>query len=63
MRVSLKAARVNKGLRQTDVATHLNVTRGTVWRWENGKSLPTADLIEPLCQLLDVTYDDIKWKP
>ena len=59
--MTLKAARVNKGLRQVDVAEKLGVNRETVWRWENGKSMPTVDKIEPLCSLLGATYDDIEW--
>ena len=61
MRISLKAARVNKNLSQTDVAVALNVTRKTVGAWESGKSIPKVDKIEPLCNILGVKYDDIQW--
>jgi transcriptional regulator with XRE-family HTH domain len=62
VRVSLKAARVNKNLSQEDVAVALNVTRKTVGAWENGKSMPKVDKIDPLCAILGVNYDDIQWK-
>ena len=61
MRITLKAARVNKGLTQVQVANSLNVTKKTVCSWENGKTMPKLDKIEPLCELYGVTYDDIAW--
>lgn len=60
-RMTLKAARVNRGLRQSDVATALNVTKKTVGSWENGKTKPRIDKIEPLCVLYGRKYDEIKW--
>jgi DNA-binding XRE family transcriptional regulator len=62
MQVSLKSARVNKGLRQVDVANALKVDRKTVGSWERGTTMPNAKLIDPLCTLLGVDYDNIKWK-
>lgn len=62
MKISLKAARVDKNLTQTDVAKAMNVTKKTVWAWENGKSMPTVDKIEQLCKILGRNYDDIRWK-
>ena len=61
MRITLKAARVNKGMTQVEVANSLNVTKKTVCSWENGKTMPKLDKIEPLCNLYGVTYDDIVW--
>ena len=62
MRISLKAARVNKGLTQKDVAKALNVTKKTVGSWENKKSMPNVDKIDALCTLLGINYDSIQWK-
>lgn len=61
MRMTIKALRVNKGLTQADMATALHVTKKTVGAWENGKSMPKLDKIEPICELLGVKYDDIAW--
>ena len=61
MRVTLKAARINKGLTQEDVARELNVTKKTVGSWEMGKTMPKIDKIESLCSLLGCKYDDIAW--
>ena len=61
MRVTLKAARINKGLTQEDVAKAVKVTKKTVGSWEMGKTMPKIDKIERLCQLFNCSYDDIAW--
>ena len=61
MRVTLKAARINKGLTQEDVAKALNVTKKTVGSWEMGKTMPKIDKINLICQLFCCSYDDIQW--
>lgn len=62
MRITLKAARINKGLTQNEVAIALNVTKKTVGSWENGKSVPNINKIEMLCELYGRKYDEIQWK-
>jgi DNA-binding XRE family transcriptional regulator len=63
MQLTLKTLRINKGLRQADMAAKLNVNRKTISAWEKGKSLPAVDMIDAICELFGVSYDDIKWKP
>ena len=63
MQYTLKQLRVGKNLRQTDVATALNVNRKTISAWEKGKSLPAVDMIDAICEFYGVSYDNIKWKP
>ena len=62
MRISLKAARVNKGLTQQEVGKALGVAKKTVGSWESGKSAPNAEKIDGLCALYGCSYDDIQWK-
>ena len=62
MRITLKAARINKGLKQNEVAIALNVTKKTVGAWENGKSVPNINKIEMLCELYGRKYDEIQWR-
>lgn len=62
MRMSLKAARVNKGLTQEELAKKVNVTKKTVWSWENGNTKPKIDKIELLCSVLETSYDNINWQ-
>lgn len=61
MRISIKAARVNAELKQSDTATALNVSKKTVASWEKGETMPKADKINALCTLYGVSYDDIRW--
>lgn len=63
MQLTLKTLRINKGLRQSDMAKKLNVNRKTISAWEKGKSLPAVDMIDAICELFGVSYDDIRWKP
>jgi DNA-binding XRE family transcriptional regulator len=63
MQLTLKTLRINKGLRQADMAAALNVNRKTISAWEKGKSLPAVEMIDAICELFGVSYDDIKWKP
>ncbi len=58
-KISLKAARVNSGFTQRDVAEKLNVTKKTVSSWESGKTMPKLDKIEALCSLYNISFDSL----
>ena len=62
MQITLKAARINKGLTQEQVAAFVGVTKQTVGSWENGKTIPPIEKIELLCPLYEVSYNDIRWR-
>ena len=62
-KITLKAARVNAGYTQKEVAKILNASNKTVGNWENGASFPRADQIESLCGLYGVPYDSINFLP
>ena len=55
--ISLKAARINAGLLQTDVARALRVNRATIGNWESGKHVPPADKMVEMAHLYDVPVD------
>lgn len=61
MRVSIKAMRVHRKMTQQEMACALHVNKKTVNSWENGKTVPGIDMIEPICSVLRCTYDDIEW--
>ena len=63
MKYTLKMLRVGKGLKQTDLAVAFDVNRKTISAWEQGKSLPSVDKIDAICEFFGVSYDDIQWKP
>ena len=50
---NIKAIRKAKGLSQQELAVKLNVVRQTVSKWEQGLSVPDADLLIALSQALE----------
>lgn len=62
-KITLKAARVNAGLTQKEVAKILNVSNKTVWAWESGKTMPNVNKIDAICNLYSMSYDDIIFLP
>ena len=50
---NMKAIRKSKGLSQQELAIKLNVVRQTVSKWEQGLSVPDADLLIALSQALE----------
>ena len=51
---NIKAARKSKGLTQDEIAGRLNVVRQTVSKWEKNLSVPDADMLERLSDILGV---------
>lgn len=51
---NIKRARKAKGFSQEELAVRLNVVRQTVSKWENGLSVPDADVLPQMAELLDV---------
>lgn len=50
---NIKNLRKSMGLSQEELAVKLNVVRQTVSKWENGLSVPDADMLIALSQVLD----------
>ena len=50
---NIKNLRKSKGLSHEELAVKLNVVRQTVSKWENGLSVPDADMLIALSQVLD----------
>lgn len=53
----LKAARIEKGLDQKELASLLYVSRQTVIEWEKGRATPKSDCLIALCNLYDKDMD------
>lgn len=51
---NLRKTRKQRGLRQVDLATVLDVSLPTVVRWESGENLPVGDQIDRIAQFLGV---------
>lgn len=58
-KITLKAARVNAGLTQQEVANQLDVALSTVRNWENGTTTPKLAYFVKLCQLYNMPMDGI----
>lgn len=50
----LKAARIESGLKQTELAKKLNTTGNTISNWENNVSKPDLDTLSYICGILHV---------
>lgn len=56
---SLKQARIEAGLSQTELADKVNVSRNTISSIETGQFCPTAKLAALLCIALDKKFEDL----
>lgn len=54
---NIKILRRNKGFTQEELAVKLNVVRQTVSKWEKGLSVPDAEMLQKIADILEV---DIK---
>lgn len=59
MKITLAAARVNKGYTQKELAELIGISHYTLLKWEKGKSFPKVPQIQKLEELLGITYNDI----
>lgn len=48
-----------KNLTQAQLAEKLNITDRAVSKWENGRSLPDSSIMLELCEILDITVNDL----
>ena len=55
----IKTARKAKGVSQEELAVRLGVVRQTVSKWENGMSVPDADVLIRIAELLDVPVSQL----
>lgn len=54
----ISTCRKEKNLTQKQLGEELGVTDRAVSKWGNGKSFPDISLIEPLCQILDISVSE-----
>ena len=57
--LTLKAARVNRGLSVKEVADSVGVTEDTIYRYESGKASPKISVVVKMVKLYGVTIGDI----
>ena len=52
---NLKQIRKEKGISQEELAARLNVVRQTISKWEKGLSVPDAELLIKLSEILETS--------
>lgn len=60
---SLKAARVNAGLTQEEVAEKLKKSKNTIVNYEKGRSTPDIETGKALAALYGLSVDDLNFLP
>lgn len=63
IKLTLKAARVNAGLTQKQLASLMGISESTMIKWEksNGKDMKLVDF-RKLCKILGINPNDIFFK-
>lgn len=63
MRVTLKAARVNKGYTLEEAAKKIGIGKRTLLSYEKGATFPNQQTIDSILRVYDAGYDDIIFLP
>lgn len=63
MAITLKSARVNKGLTQAKAAKLIGVTVDTLSNYERGKSFPDVPIIKKIEEVYGVPYSELIFLP
>ena len=56
---NIKKIRKERGLTQEELAIRVNVVRQTVSKWEKGQSVPDADLLQKIAEVLEVSVSQL----
>lgn len=56
---NLKSLRKTKGLSQEELAIRLNVVRQTISKWEKGLSVPDADILIRIAEVLETSVSEL----
>ena len=51
--------RKDKDMTQKDLAEKLGVTDRAISKWENGRGMPEVSLMKPLCEVLDISINEL----
>ncbi len=51
--------RKRKKITQSELAEKLGITDRAISNWENGKNMPDLSLFKPLCEILDITINEL----
>ena len=51
--------RKEKKMTQIDLANKLGITDRAISKWENGRGMPDLSLLTPLCEILDISINEL----
>ena len=57
--MSIKEMRLRAKITQNELSLKLSIQRSTVAKWETGKSLPRAELLPKIAQILNCSVDEL----
>ena len=60
---NIKTIRKQRGMTQEELAARLNVVRQTVSKWEKGLSVPDADLLKRIAEILETDVSTLLGAP
>lgn len=63
MKVTLKAARINKGLSQEDAAKLIGVSVDTLGNYERGITYPDIPILKNIEKTYDIEYSNLIFLP
>ncbi len=55
----IQEKRKEKGITQQELAEKLNITDRAISKWENGKCMPDVGIMQELCEILNITINDL----
>ena len=55
----IKELRIEKKMTQADLAEKLGVSNRAVSKWENGLNMPDVSLLRPICEIFDITINEL----
>lgn len=61
MAISIKAARVNAGFTQIEVAERVNKTKNTIASYESYTTVPDIKTAQAMAEMFGMSVDDIIW--
>lgn len=57
--ITLAACRVNAGLSMQELAKILNVSKNTIWNWENGITRPGFEYVKKISEISKIPMEHI----
>ena len=60
---NIRTTRKARGYSQEELAIRLNVVRQTVSKWEKGLSVPDAELLSKMAEVLEVSVEELLGEP